>query len=124
MGKMSMIVNSKARKDKKSKSGKNDKDDSGNKSNSSSSGTTSALDNLLFQTAPGMTPNQRRNLRKSLVDEVFEELVQRHHDRVLQQLRLDVEDFIAPNESDIPETCEKSISNNNSKTSYRSSSTS
>jgi hypothetical protein len=93
---------------------------------SSSSGATSALDNLLFQTAPGMTPNQRRNLRKSLVDEVFEELVQRHHDRVLQQLRLDVEDFIAPNSSDDLEesTTDKSTFNNNSKTSFRSSSTS
>merc|ERR1719325_576784 len=76
-------------------------DDVGDKSNSSSSnsGATSALDNLLFQTAPGMTPSQRRNLRKSLVDEVFEELVRRHHDRVLDQLKLDVEDFISPNES-------------------------
>merc|ERR1712173_180507 len=68
--------------------------------------------------------SQRKNLRKSLVDEVFEELVQRHHDRVLQQLRLDVEDFIAPNESDVLETSEKVFSNNNSKASYRSSSTS
>ena len=55
-----------------------------------------ALDRLLFQTAPGMTATQRRDLRKSLVDEVFEELVKRHHDRVLNQLKLDVEDFINP----------------------------
>jgi len=59
----------------------------------------SALDSLLFQTAPGMTASQRRDLRKSLVDEVFEELIRRHHDRVLDQLKLDVEDFISPNES-------------------------
>merc|ERR1712218_342889 len=99
-------------------------DDVGDKSNSSSSssGTTSALDNLLFQTAPGMTPSQRRNLRKSLVDEVFEELVQRHHDRVLQQLRLDVEDFIAPDSSDMIEHSE--FDNKHSKETHRSSSTS
>merc|ERR1711997_167640 len=99
-------------------------DDVGDKSNSSSSnsGATSALDNLLFQTAPGMTPSQRRNLRKSLVDEVFEELVQRHHDRVLQQLRLDVEDFIAPDSSDMID--EPEISNKPSKESHRSSSAS
>merc|ERR1711981_143401 len=122
------IVSSKGKREKRMKAGgkKRQDDDVGDKSNSSSSnsGATSALDNLLFQTAPGMTPSQRRNLRKSLVDEVFEELVQRHHDRVLQQLRLDVEDFIAPNESDVLETSEKSVSNNNSKASYRSSSTS
>merc|ERR1711902_106753 len=59
----------------------------------------SALDSLLFRTAPGMTASQRRDLRKSLVDEVFEELIRRHHDRVLDQLKLDVEDFISPNES-------------------------
>jgi len=46
-----------------------------------------------------MTASQRRDLRKSLVDEVFEELIRRHHDRVLDQLKLDVEDFISPNES-------------------------
>ena len=56
----------------------------------------SALDNLLFRTAPGMTASERLDLRKSLVDEVFEELIKRHHDRVLNQLKLDVEDFIAP----------------------------
>jgi len=56
----------------------------------------SALDSLLFRTAPGMTASQRRDLRKSLVDEVFEELIKRHHDRVLDQLKLDVEDFISP----------------------------
>merc|ERR1719412_3323274 len=101
-------------------------DDVGTKSitSSSSSGATSALDNLLFQTAPGMTPNQRRNLRKSLVDEVFEELVQRHHDRVLQQLRLDMEDFIAPNASDNLGVINTTPQSNNSKTSVRSSSTS
>merc|ERR1712088_1018080 len=103
------IVSSKGKREKRMKAGgkKRQDDDVGDKSNSSSSnsGATSALDNLLFQTAPGMTPSQRRNLRKSLVDEVFEELVQRHHDRALQQLRLDVEDFIAPNESDVLERC-------------------
>merc|ERR1711902_420622 len=56
----------------------------------------SALDSLLFRTAPGMTASQRRDLRKSLVDEVFEELIKRHHDRVLDQLKLDVEDYISP----------------------------
>jgi len=56
----------------------------------------SALDSLLFRTAPGMSASQRRDLRKSLVDEVFEELIKRHHDRVLDQLKLDVEDFISP----------------------------
>jgi len=71
-----------------------------------------------------MTPNQRRNLRKSLVDEVFEELVQRHHDRVLQQLRLDVEDFIAPDDLDENQIPSKTVLNNNSKSSFRSSSTS
>jgi len=61
-------------------------------------------------------------LRKSLVDEVFEELVQRHHDRVLQQLRLDVEDFIAPNSSDMIEPPE--IASKHSRESHRSSSAS
>merc|ERR1711981_912938 len=123
------IVNSKGKRVKKSKTDTNKKvnEDTGTKSisSSSNSGATSALDNLLFQTAPGMTPNQRRNLRKSLVDEVFEELVQRHHDRVLQQLRLDVEEFIAPNSSDTThEDLEKPSLTYNSKASHRSSSTS
>jgi hypothetical protein len=56
----------------------------------------SSLDVLLSQTTPDLTPHQRVNLRKSLVDELFEELVQRHHKRVLDELRLDVEEFIAP----------------------------
>merc|ERR1712001_815993 len=122
------IVNTKGRRDRRTKTDTNKKvnEDTGTKSisSSSNSGATSALDNLLFQTAPGMTPNQRRNLRKSLVDEVFEELVQRHHDRVLQQLRLDVEDFIAPNASDNVEVINTTPQINNSKTSVRSSSTS
>ena len=59
----------------------------------------SSLDVLLSQTTPGMTPHQRLSLRKSLVDELFEELIQRHHSRVLDQLRLDVEEFIAPQAS-------------------------
>jgi len=46
-----------------------------------------------------MSASQRRDLRKSLVDEVFEELIQRHHDRVLDQLKLDTENFIAPTAS-------------------------
>ena len=123
------IVSSKGKREKRMKAGgkKRQDDDLGDKSNSSSSnsGATSALDNLLFQTAPGMTPSQRRNLRKSLVDEVFEELVQRHHDRVLQQLRLDVDEFIAPNSSDTThEDIEKPSLTYNSKASHRSSSTS
>merc|ERR1712223_2204363 len=69
--------------------------------------------------------SQRRNLRKSLVDEVFEELVQRHHDRVLQQLRVDVDEFIAPNSSDTThEDIEKPSLTYNSKATHRSSSTS
>merc|ERR1711881_456938 len=40
--------------------------------------------------------HQRLDLRKSLVDELFEELIQRHHKRVLEELKLDVEEFIAP----------------------------
>ncbi len=59
----------------------------------------SSLDVLLSRTTPGMTANQRMSLRKSLVDELFEELIQRHHSRVLDQLRLDVEEFIAPTPS-------------------------
>jgi len=122
------IVNSKGKRDRKTKTSGSQKlnDNAATKGNtsSSSSGATSALDNLLFQTAPGMTPNQRRNLRKSLVDEVFEELVQRHHDRVLQQLRLDMEDFIAPNASDNLGGINTTPQSNNSKTSVRSSSTS
>ena len=70
----------------------------------------SALDSLLFRTAPGMTASQRRDLRKSLVDEVFEELIKRHHDRVLDQLKLDVEDFISP------DGAVASAQNNNSST--------
>merc|ERR1712018_537768 len=120
------IVSSKGKREKRMKaSGKKRQDDDvGDKSNSSSSnsGTTSALDNLLFQTAPGMTPSRRRNLRKSLVDEVFEELVQRHHDRVLQQLRLDVDEFIAPDSSDMLDHSE--FDNKLSKETHRSSSTS
>merc|ERR1712183_1063632 len=123
------IVSSKGKREKRIKAGgkKRQNDDAGDKSNSSSSnsGATSALDNLLFQTAPGMTPSQRRNMRKSLVDEVFEELVQRPHDRVLQQLRLDVDEFIAPNSSDTThEDIEKPSLTYNSKASHRSSSTS
>merc|ERR1712018_432720 len=47
-----------------------------------------------------MGPDQRIDLRKSLVDELFEELIQRHHKRVLDELKLDVEEFIAPDEVD------------------------
>ena len=54
----------------------------------------SSLDALLSQTT--LTPDERLDLRKSLVDELFEELIQRHHKRVLDELKLDVEEFIAP----------------------------
>jgi hypothetical protein len=54
----------------------------------------SSLDALLCQTT--LTADQRNDLRKSLVDELFEELIQRHHKRVLDELKLDVEEFIAP----------------------------
>lgn len=54
----------------------------------------SSLDALLCQTT--LTADQRLDLRKSLVDELFEELIQRHHKRVLEELKLDVEEFIAP----------------------------
>jgi len=56
-----------------------------------------------------MTPHQRLNLRKSLMDELFEELIQRHHSKVLGQLRLDVEEFIAPSPSPIPSKIEEEI---------------
>lgn len=62
----------------------------------SASTKLSSLDVLLSQTSPELTPHQRLNLRKSLVDELFEELIQRHHKRVIDELRLDVEEFIAP----------------------------
>ena len=58
----------------------------------------SSLDALLSHTT--LTPDQRIDLRKSLVDELFEELIQRHHKRVLDELKLDVEEFIAPDEVD------------------------
>merc|ERR1712141_402501 len=45
-----------------------------------------------------MGPDQRIDLRKSLVDELFEELIQRHGKRVLDELKLDVEEFIAPDD--------------------------
>ncbi len=57
----------------------------------------SSLDALLCQTNPDLTPHERLDLRKSLVDELFEELIQKHHKRVLDELKLDVEEFIAPN---------------------------
>lgn len=56
----------------------------------------SSLDALISHTSPELTPHQRLDLRKSLVDELFEELIQRHHKRVIEELRLDVEEFIAP----------------------------
>ena len=62
----------------------------------------SSLDILLSKTTHGMSQNERMNLRKSLVDELFEELIQRHHSRVLEQLRLDVEEFIAPEPNPTP----------------------
>jgi hypothetical protein len=73
----------------------------------------SSLDVLLSQTTPGMTPNQRMSLRKSLVDELFEELIQRHHSRVLEQLRLDVEEFIAPTPDAMPNSSVAEEANEN-----------
>ena len=71
---------------------------------------------FLFQTSPNLTPHQRLNLRKSLVDELFEELIQRHHKRVLDELKLDVEEFIAPtpNEHQIISTPKSTRSSSNS----------
>ena len=43
------------------------------------------------------------DLRKSLVDELFEELIQRHHKRVLEELNLDVEEFIKPSPEQLSE---------------------
>ena len=66
----------------------------------------SSLDALLSQTT--LTPDERLDLRKSLVDELFEELIQRHHKRVLEELKLDVEEFIAP-ENDLEGKKSKAI---------------
>merc|ERR1712029_428104 len=76
----------------------------------------SSLDTLISQTLPNLTPHQRLNLRKSLVDELFEELIQRHHKRVLDELKLDVEEFIAPtpNEHQIISTPKSTRSSSNS----------
>ena len=88
----------------------------------------SSLDVLLSKTTQGMSPDERMNLRKSLVDELFEELIQRHHSRVLEQLRLDVEEFIAPTPTPMPgksegETQEKSSSSQKESPFQRSKST-
>merc|ERR1711935_1152643 len=74
----------------------------------------SSLDALLSQTSPALTAHQRLSLRKSLVGELFEELIQRHHRRVLDELRLDVEEFIAPSPDffDQPSTTENSSNSN------------
>jgi hypothetical protein len=48
----------------------------------------SSLDVLLSKTTQGMSLDERANLRKSLVDELFEELIQRHHNRVLEQVTI------------------------------------
>jgi hypothetical protein len=71
----------------------------------------SSLDALISQTSPGLTAHQRLSLRKSLVDELFEELIQRHHRRVLDELRLDVEEFIAPSPDSIDLPTENSSNN-------------
>ena len=83
----------------------------------------SSLDALLSQTSPALTAHQRLSLRKSLVDELFEELIQRHHRRVLDELRLDVEEFIAPSPDffDQPSTAENSSNSNGTPKSSRSS---
>jgi len=83
----------------------------------------SSLDALLSQTSPALTAHQRLSLRKSLVDELFEELIQRHHRRVLDELRLDVEEFIAPSPNffDQPTTTENSSNSNGTPKSSRSS---
>ena len=83
----------------------------------------SSLDALLSQTSPALTAHQRLSLRKSLVDELFEELIQRHHRRVLDELRLDVEEFIAPSPDffDQPSTTENSSNSNGTPKSSRSS---
>jgi len=75
----------------------------------------SSLDALLSQTSPALTAHQRLSLRKSLVDELFEELIQRHHRRVLDELRLDVEEFIAPSPDffDQPSGSTENSSNSN-----------
>merc|ERR1712051_1107491 len=82
----------------------------------------SSLDALLSQTSPALTAHQRLSLRKSLVDELFEELIQRHHRRVLDELRLDVEEFIAPSPDffDQPTTENSSNSNGTPKSSRSS----
>merc|ERR1712083_1064827 len=69
------------------------------------------------------TAHQRLSLRKSLVDELFEELIQRHHRRVLDELRLDVEEFIAPSPDffDQPSATENSSNSNGTPKSSRSS---
>jgi hypothetical protein len=72
------------------------KTQSNSKENQEKGKTLSSLDALISQTSPELTAHQRLKLRKSLVDELFEELIQRHHARVLDELRLDVEEFIAP----------------------------
>merc|ERR1712051_975973 len=83
----------------------------------------SSLDALLSQTSPALTAHQRLSLRKSLVDELFEELIQRHHRRVLDELRLDVEEFIAPSPDffDQPSATENSSNSNSTPKSSRSS---
>merc|ERR1712051_307457 len=73
--------------------------------------------------SPALTAHQRLSLRKSLVDELFEELIQRHHRRVLDELRLDVEEFIAPSPDffDQPSATENSSNSNGTPKSSRSS---
>jgi len=81
----------------------------------------SSLDALLSQTSPALTAHQRLSLRKSLVDELFEELIQRHHRRVLDELRLDVEEFIAPSPDFFDQPTENSSNSNGTPKSSRSS---
>jgi len=75
----------------------------------------SSLDALISQTSPNLTAHQRLNLRKSLVDELFEELIQRHHKRVLDELKLDVEEFIAPQQNESISTPKSSRSSNSTR---------
>jgi len=72
----------------------------------------SSLDALISQTSLNLTAHQRLSLRKSLVDELFEELIQRHHRRVLDELRLDVEAFIAPSPDSFEASAAENSSNN------------
>ena len=49
------------------------------------------------------------------MDELFEELIQRHHKRVLDELKLDVEEFIAPQQNESISTPKSSRSSNSTR---------